>query len=206
MAQRIKKIEEALSLRGELDSVVSYADYFARRPLFSTLQVKNDGEEAFSDILLTIEGTNGVTVPFQRALEIPFESVVEIALGEILSPLYFAEAEEVKEEKITVTLKKEDKTLVIKEWTVTTLPFDFWQGTQGAAELLASFVRPRLGDCAKVQTDIVAQLKKWGASCELGSYVGNDKNAVRNAAAALFSALRKYSILQKRNDCGYGIQ
>ena len=200
MAQRIKKIEEALSIRGEIDGVVSYVDYFTRKPLFSSLQVKNDGEETLSDILLTVEGSNGVLVPFQRTLEIPFESVVEIALGEILSPLYFAEVEEVKEEKITVTLKKEDKTLVVKEWTVTTLPFDFWQGTQGDAELLASFVRPRLGDCAKVQSDIVAQLKKWGASCELGGYIGNDKNAIRNAAAALFSALRKYSILQKTSD------
>ena len=175
MALRIKKIEEVLSIRGEINGVVSYADYFARRRLFTTLQVKNEGEETLSDLLLTVEGTNGVLVPFQRSLDVPFESVVEVSLGEILSPLYFASAEEVKEEKITLTLKKEDKVVAVKEWTVTTLPFDFWQGTQGDVELLASFVRPRLGDCARVQTEVAAQLKKWGASCELGGYVGNDK-------------------------------
>ena len=200
MAQKIKKIEEALSIRGELDGVVSYADYFTRKPLFSTLQVKNDGEETFSDILLTVEGTNGVLVPFQRTLELPFESVVEISLGEILSPLYFAGAEEVKEEKITVSLKKEDKVILAKVWTVTTLPFDFWQGTQGDLELLASFVRPRLADCARVQTEVVSQLKKWGTNCELGGYIGNDKNTIRNIVAALFATLRKYSIAQKPCD------
>ena len=125
MAQKIKKIEEIISIRGEIDSVVSYADYFARRPLFTTLQVKNDGEENLSDIILTIEGINGVLIPFERSLDIPFESVVEVSPSEILSPLYFASVEEAKEEKITATLKKDGKTIASSEWTVTTLPFDF---------------------------------------------------------------------------------
>ena len=200
MAQKNKKLEEIISIRGEVDGVVSYADYFARRPLFTSLQVKNDGEETLSNILLTIEGTNGVLIPFQRPLELPFESVVEVLPGELLSPLYFANVEEVREETITVTLKKEDKVIAVKEWVVTALPFDFWQGSQGDVELLASFVRPRLGDCARIQTEVLSQLKKWGSACELGSYIGNDKNAVRNVIAALFATLRKHSILQKNCD------
>ena len=200
MAQKTKKLEDILSIIGEIDGVVSYADYFARRPLFTTLQVKNEGEETVADLTLTVEGTNGVLVAVERSLEIPFESVVEVALGEVLSPLYFTGAEEIREEKITVSLKKDGKTIVSKEWTVTTLPFDFWQGAQGDTELLAAFVRPRLGDCARVQTEIAEQLKKWSTPCELGGYIGNDKNAVRNIIAALFSTLRKYSILQKTCD------
>ena len=200
MAQKTKKLEDILSIIGEIDGVVSYADYFARRPLFTTLQVKNEGEETVADLTLTVEGTNGVLVAVERSLEIPFESVVEVALGEVLSPLYFTGAEEIREEKITVSLKKDGKTIVSKEWTVTTLPFDFWQGAQGDTEILAAFVRPRLGDCARVQTEIAEQLKKWSTPCELGGYIGNDKNAVRNIIAALFSTLRKYSILQKTCD------
>ena len=46
MAQRTKKIEEIVSIHGEIESVVSYADYFARRPLFTSLKIKNDGGEA----------------------------------------------------------------------------------------------------------------------------------------------------------------
>ena len=154
MAQKTKKLEEILSVQGEIDRVVSYADYFTRRPLFTSLQVKNAGEETISDLLLTVEGTNGVIIPFERTIEVPFESVVEVALDNLLSPLYFASAEEVREEKITVTIKLEKKTLVTKEWTVQTLPFDYWQGAEGDVELLASFVRPRLGDCARVQTEM----------------------------------------------------
>ena len=55
MAQKAKKWEEWLSLSGEAVKVVSYADYFARRPLFSSLQIKNACEEAAAGLTLTIE-------------------------------------------------------------------------------------------------------------------------------------------------------
>ncbi len=200
MAQKTKKLEEIISLRGEINDVVSYADYFARRPLFTSLQVKNEGEEALTGLTLTVEGTGGVILDFEKALELPFESVVEVALDNVLSPLYFASAEEVKEERVTVSIKTEKKVILSKEWTIKTLPFDYWQGTSGDVELLASFVRPRLGDCARMQTEVLEQLKKWNEPCELGSYVGNDKNTVRRIIAALFSALRKNAVLQKTAD------
>ncbi len=200
MAQKVKKLDEILYLRGEIQSTLSYADYFARRPLFTSLQVKNAGEEAISELTLTVEGTGGVLLPYERALEIPFESTVEIPLENLLSPLYFASAEEVKEEKITVTLKTEKKVVLSKDWIVKTLPFDYWQGIDGDEELLASFVRPRLGDCARIQTEVIEQLKKWNIPAELGGYTGNDKNVVRSIVAALFAVLRKSSILQKTCD------
>ncbi len=200
MAQKTKKLEEVLILRGEIHGVVSYADYFARRPLFTTLQVKNSGEEMLTDLTLTVEGTGGVIIPVERTIEIPFESVVEVNLENILSPLYFASAEEVKIEEITVSVKKEKKVILSQKWNITTLPFDYWQGREGDLELLASFVRPRMGDCARMQTEIAEQMKKWNFSCEMGSYIGNDKNTVRRMIAALFSALRKVSISPKSAD------
>ncbi len=200
MAQKTKKLDEIVSLHGEISGVVSYADYFARRPLFTSLQVKNDGGETLSDLTLTVEGTNGVLLPVEKRLEIPFESTVEVTLDKVLSPLYFAGADEVREEKITVALKTEKKNVLSKEWTVKTLPFDYWHGTNGDEELLASFVRPRLGDCARIQTEVVEQLKKWNVPCELGGYVGNDKNTVRRVIAALFAVLRKASIFQTSAD------
>ena len=45
MALKKRKLEEILSISGEVAKVISYADYFARRPLFSSLQIKNEGEE-----------------------------------------------------------------------------------------------------------------------------------------------------------------
>ncbi|MBQ8323394.1 MAG: DUF4011 domain-containing protein [Clostridia bacterium] len=205
MAQKTKKWEEFITLGGEAAKVVSYADYFARRPLFSSLQIRNAAAEAAEGLTLTIGNENGMLVPFEKTFEeIPYESTVNAEIGNILSPLYFSNAEEAKEETIVATLRKDKKVIAEQSWTVTALPFDFWQGTEGDPELLASFVRPRLADCAKIRTDVVDQLKKWGADCQLGEfgggYIGNDKNAVRRIVAALYASLRRLSVTRKEAD------
>lgn len=197
MAVKSKKLEEIISLRGEVAKVVSYADYFARRPLFVSLQIKNDGEEAIKDLILTIENDNGMLVPCRKKIaEVPYESTVEVELDNLLSPHYFANIDKVQEETITVSLRTEKKTILSLQWTVTTMPFDYWQGIDGDLELLASFVRPRLGDCAKLYPEIVTQLKKWNVPCELGGYIGNDKNTVRRIVAALYAAIHRAGILR----------
>lgn len=205
MAQKARKLEEVLSIDGELAKVISYADYFARRPLFSMLTVQNTGAEAIEGLTLTVHNDNGMLLSTEKEIDLPFESVVQVELGNILSPLYFSNVENVGEEKVTVTLRKEKKVLLTKEWTVTTLPFDHWQGTEGDAELLASFVRPKLGDCARVRTEVMEQLKKWNAACELGGYIGNDKNAVRRVIAAVYAVLRRFSILKKPCDLSQAV-
>ncbi len=199
MAQKKKKLEETLFLEGEAAQVISYADYFARRPLFSSLRIRNEGEQA-EKLTLTVSCEGGMLIPCEKELEIPFDSTVEAELGNILSPLYFANADGVREETVVVALRNEKKTVLTKSWTVTTLPFDYWQGTEGDFELLAGFVRPKLGDCARVRTEIAAQLKKWDTPCELGGYIGNDKNAVRRIIAALYAVLRRFSVEKQPAD------
>ena len=128
MAAKVKRWEEFISLSGETLRCVSYADYFARRPLFSSLQIKNTAEEAAENIVLTVENENGMLIPFEKTFEsLPFESVVNVEIGNLLSPLYFSNADEIRQETITATLRKEKKVLATSTWTVTTLPFDFWQ-------------------------------------------------------------------------------
>ena len=201
MAQKVKKWEEFLSLRGEATGVVSYADYFAAKPLFSSLQIKNDCTVAAENLTLKIENANGMLIPFEKQFaEIPFESIVNVELGNLLSPVYFGAAEEIREETVTATLLKDKKAVATAQWQITALPFDFWQGVEGNNELLASFVRPRLADCMKMQEEVSAQLKKWNVKCELGGYTGNDKNAVRHILAALFAAIRKLSVQRKEAD------
>ena len=110
MATKMRKLEEILSIQGEAAKVMSYADYFARKPLFPSLQVKNAGEEGVTDLVLTIENSNGMLLACEKILsEIPYESSVEIELGDILSPLYFSNLEEMRAELITVSLKKDKK-------------------------------------------------------------------------------------------------
>ena len=197
MAQKTRKLEEILSIHGEAAKVISYADYFVHRPLFSSLQIKNEGGETIERLTISVQNDNGMLLPTEKEIDVPFESAVQVDFDNILSPLYFSNIDKVAEEKVIVTLRKDKKVILTKEWTLTTMPFDYWQGTEGDAELLASFVRPKLGDCARVRTEVLEQLKKWNTPCELGSYIGNDKNAVRRIIAAIYAVFRRFSILKK---------
>ena len=197
MAQKAKKWEEYLFLSGESSKVVSYVDYFLRRPLFLRLQLKNTADRAAENITVTVKNANGMLIENEKLFaEIPFESVVDISPDNLLSPVYFSSLEEIKEEQITVTVKKDKKTVAQQTFTLTALPFDFWSGYEGDNEQLACFVRPRLADCFKLQADVETQLKKWNAKAELGGYVGNDKNAIRHIVAAVYAAIRKLGITQ----------
>ena len=167
MAQKNKKTEEFISLTAEALKVVSYADYFTQTPLFTSLLIKNAGSDAVTDLTLAVSNENGLlTACVKPIAEVPFESSVEVDVGNILSPLYFVGLEEVRDERIYIELKKDKQTIASETLTVTALPFDYWQGASGNAELLASFVRPKLADCARLQTEIGAQLKKWGVTGE----------------------------------------
>jgi len=201
MAVKSKKYEEFISLNAEALKVVSYADYYTKKPLFSTLQVKNASGEAVQDLLLLISGGNGLIIEKQKLVEVPFESAVEVEIGELLSPLYFAELNEIRDEELTVSLKKDKKLIATQTFSIKVLPIDFWEGTGGNAERLAVFVRPRLADCARIRTEIIEQLRKWEVSAELGGYEGNDKNAVRRIVAATFACIRRYSI--NRTPCDF---
>ena len=201
MAQKSKKTEEFISLTAETLGVVSYADYFTQTPLFTSLQIKNGGADAVTDLTLTVSNENGLLASSIKPIEeVPFESAVEVDLGNVLSPLYFVGLESVREEQIFVELKKDKQTLAVEKVTVTALPFDYWQGASGNAELLASFVRPKLADCARLQSEIGAQLKKWGVTSEINGYEGCDKNVVRQTAAALYACIRRYAFEREEAD------
>ena len=77
MAQKAKRYEEFITLTVEARGVITYADYFTRKPLFSSLQIKNDGADSVEGLTLTVEGENGLIVPTVKTIaEIPFESAV----------------------------------------------------------------------------------------------------------------------------------
>ena len=193
MATKTRKLEEFISLSADTPRVVSYVDYFARKPLFHSLKIKNDADMAVEGLTLTVTNENGLLAACVKEIEeLPFESTVEVEPLYALSPAYFTTLENSREEKIVIELKKDKKTVAMQEVTVLALPFDGWEGLYGNAELIASFVRPKLADPTRLTSDVAAQLKKWEVSGELG-YEGNDKNTVRRTIAALFASIRRYA-------------
>ena len=73
MAQKSRKLEEYLSLRVEAQRTASYADYFAQRSLFTALKIKNDGAQDENGLKISIHNENGLLLPFEKAVDLPFE-------------------------------------------------------------------------------------------------------------------------------------
>ncbi len=202
MAQKAKKYEEFITLEATIERTVSYADYFMRKPLFSVLRVKNDSADLIEGLTLSVWGENGLIIASEKQIaEVPFESAVEVDSFNLLSPVYFTELEVVRKDRICLSIKIDKRVISSLTLEVTVVPFDYWEGVQGNVELLASFVRPKLADCARVKTEVAEQLKKWNVSFEFDGYTAANKNVVRQVIAATFACVRKYSI--ERTPCDF---
>ncbi len=191
MAARKKVLTEKVKLEPKFPKFVGYVDYFRATPV--RIRIRSTFEEALS-LTVTLEGGDGLFVPFEEKVEVPFESAVELEAGGIFSPVFLAENDELKEVSFRVVAKSEGKEVASAEGKLTVLPFDYWEGLSGNPERIAHFIRPRIADTGAVLSEAGKRLKKWNASADFYGYAGADKNAVRQIIASVFAAIRGYNL------------
>ncbi len=197
-------LKERVKLSVRVQQFFGYTDYFNRIPLFITLQVSNSGAESLEDIEIVIENGNGFLLPFSKHLdEIPFESSVEVSAENVVSPLYLTEVSEITVQPIKVKVIQGKEVLAEESVEVSVLPFDYWCGRSGNAELLSSFVRPKVADCLRVLEEAREQLAKWNISCEWQGYQEGDKNKIRQICAAVFAVVKKQVIEKSAAEYSY---
>ncbi len=190
-------IEEKVTLDLRFPKYVGYLDYLLATP--ASVRIRSTFEEALP---LTISATSseGLLLPFEREVEVPFESAVRVESGGIFSPLYLAENCEMKKVAVSVSARHENKIVASAETEVTVLPFDVWEGLSGNAERVACFVRPRLSDCSVILADAGRRLKRWKADAEFYGYTGTDKNAVRQIIAAVYASIKAHGVTEEPCD------
>ena len=194
-SKKAKQLADAIEIEGELLNNVSYATFYCRMPLFTAFRLFNRGENTVENLTVSVLGTTQLILPkIVDVKELPPESSVEVTLDKILNPKYLAELEEPEPCAVTVTVTSGKAEVCRLSAEVECLPIDYWGGLTGNAEMLASLVRPRIADCQKILAEAGLQLKTWGFSSEWSGYSGNDRNAVRGAAAAIYSALRNQNV------------
>ena len=197
-------LRESVALNVRAQQFYGYADYFNRVPLFTALQVSNSGSETIEDLDVQIDSAEGFLLPFNKHLDnVPFESTVEIAAANVVSPLYLTELSEMTQVGIRIAVLHGKDVLAEEKVELTVLPFDYWSGRAGNAELLSCFVRPKVAECLKVLSEAVPQLQKWGVSCEWRGYQEGDKNKIRQIAAAIFAVVKRHSIEKSAAEYNY---
>ncbi|MDE5728819.1 MAG: hypothetical protein K2I20_01425, partial [Clostridia bacterium] len=195
MAAKNKKQIDTIEIEGELLNVVGYATYYSRLPLFTSFKIFNTATESARDLTVVVTGSTKLILPCEVKIEeIPNESSGEVSFPAILNPKYLAETEEVEVCTVGVKLLSGTDIVCSLSAEVTAIPIDCWSGLSGNAEMLASFVRPKLSDCQKILAEAGLQLRTWGYSSEFSGYAGTDKSGVRGAAAAVYAAIHRLNI------------
>ncbi len=190
-----KKTIDTIEIEGELLNYVSYATYYCRQPLFTAFKIFNRDSQNVSDITVSVTGSTKLVLPTDIKIEeIPHESSVEVIPQNVLNPKYLADIDEPEVCSVCVKLMCGTVEVCTLEAEVQVLPIDCWSGLAGSSEMLATLVRPKMADCQKILAEAGLQLKTWGYSTEFSGYSGNDKNAVRGAAASVFAAVRRLNI------------
>ena len=196
-AKKKIRIDEKVTLDLRFPKYVGYLDYLLATP--ASIRIRSTFEEALP---LTVSATSegGLLLPFEKSVEVPFESTVRIEQSGIFSPLYLAENSEFRSVTINVAARHENKTVASAEAQLTVLPFDVWEGLSGNAERVACFVRPRLPDCSVILTDAGRRLKRWRADAEFYGYTGTDKNTVRQIIAAVYASVKAHGVSEEACD------
>ena len=197
-SKKAKQQAESIELEGELLNTVSYATYYCRMPLFTTFRLYNRGQAPAQNVTVTVGGNTDLILPRTVEIaEIPNESSIQVEVDKLLNPKYLAELESPENCTVNIAVTCGKNTVCQLKANVECLPIDYWGGLSGNVEMLASLVRPKVADCQKILAEAGLQLKTWGYSAEWSGYSGNDRNAVRSAAAAIFSALRGQNVEAK---------
>ncbi len=196
MAERSnKKLAENIGMEGGMAGAVSYASYYAKIPLFSEFKITNSGSEGIENVYVNISGSSALILPQTITIDLlPRESSVSVDVPNVLNPKYLMEIESIQKSLLSVKICVGKTVVQSLETEICALPMNMWSGLSGNVEMLASFVRPKLSDCQKIKAEAGLQLKTWGYFSEWAGYSGSNKNAVRNALASIYSAIKNANI------------
>ncbi len=83
-------------------------------------------------------------------------------------------------------------------------PFDQWNGTHAAPQLLASFVTPNHPYVQQICRSAAEQMQAWTGDSSMNAYQTEDPNDVRQQIAAVYEAIRKESIAYVMPPASFG--
>jgi len=204
MAEKTKsaiEIRRNVKLSFTIKGAVSYADYYLKRNVVYGAALLNENDVSLKDLSVSFSSDRPLIIANNfRIAEAPYFSTVSVPTDNLLSPLFLAECSEVTEVSVTATVRNENGVLSTENRGVTVLPFNCWGGLNAGAADIIPLIRPSLKECSALINQAKTQLSGWNEEKNSLSYQGNDKNAVRLIAAAVYSAIKALEVEKTEAD------
>jgi len=198
MAEKHKSIsiiKNRIKFSFTVKNTVSYADYYLRRKIIHGAAILNENDESIKNLNVVFSSDCPLIIGNNFPVrEVPYQSSVGVDADNLLSPLYLAECAFVTNASVTAQVRDENGVLATENRGVTVLPLNYWGGLNSGAEDVIPLIRPNVKECSALLREAEKQLSGWDSSSDTLNYQGNDKNAVRLIAAAVYSAIKSLEI------------
>ena len=184
-----------MTIQADYSRTFSYARMQNGMPAVRTVLLKNKDGETLTDVTLTIR----FDPPFSSGFETHFS---ELPKGKtVLDPVrilpsasFLANMTERMEGTMTLSCVKGSVCLEQKEYPVSLLPYDFWEGVNDAPELLAAYVVPNHPAIRPILQRAAEKLGAWTGNPALDGYQSREANRAKLQMAALYEALAEENI------------
>lgn len=201
---------DIISFEGVYSVVINFAMQQNYVPVIKKLVIKNNGQEAISDIELKVSAQPEFIFEYKTTIS-AIEPGQSLDLGAIPLPLS-AEFLYSLTEKITGVIRLEASTggentqvLGSSMQNIEVLAYDQWFGSSIMPELLSAFVTPNHNKITEIIMKAGVHLEKWTGSPSFYGYQSNNPNTVKREMAAVYAALQEEGIAYSNPPASYGM-
>ncbi len=182
----------------------NYAMVHNHIPVLGYVEISNDSEIDWHEVLLEIEGehvaSSTVAVPF-------IEKGVQVQLKELSivpDASFLVSLTEAIGTTFTLSIKVGQEKIFSGEYNLTLMAFNQWSGSNVRPEILSAFVTPNHPLITEVLNQTAIELQDLTGNSALDGYLSQDVDRARNIVAALYRALKKQKLIYAVPPASFG--
>ncbi|MBO4849451.1 MAG: DUF4011 domain-containing protein [Prevotella sp.] len=183
------------NIRLEFNPYINYASTLIGTSYVKVLELHNDDEEDWHDIIVGLSGD--MLLPTESRLSlVPKGETVSIDTLDISPDLdKLRQLTESVDTQLHLTIRTETSELLDHTAPIHLMSYDQWPGLSSNPELLSVFVTPNSPSLSPIKLSAAKQLDRLTGSSAMDNYQTMDPNRARAQVASLYEALREQGIV-----------
>ncbi len=183
------------NIRLEFNPYINYASTLTGTSFVNALELHNDDDEDWHDIIVSLSGDMLLTTEARLSL-VPRGETVSINTLDINPDLdKLRSLTESVDTQLHLIIKTEASELLDHTVSLHLMSYDQWPGLNSNPELLSVFVTPNSPSLSPVKLSAAKQLDRLTGSSAMDNYQTMDPNRARAQVASIYEALREQGIV-----------